>query len=865
MRKFKILSGIIVFATIINLFTFTPKVNAISEDEQSKLSETVILYIGSSDSYVNNVKTKIDADNKKIVPIIKNGRTLVPVRFISESLKADVDWDSTTSIVTIKLGENIALLKPGRNIMALNNNPVELDVPPEIIDGRTYLPLRRLVEDVLDKNIFYDRNVIIISEKDKVFDKDTDKTIVDDLIYMYGQDYAITHISGGYSHTSAIKRDGIVWEWGDTLEGKKLVPERVKGLEKIIDISAGARFTVALKIDGTVWAWGKNEKGELGDGTQEDRENPVKVKGLTKIKRIAASYSGHCLALNSDGKVWKWGNYLEQLEDADPENKLIPVLIDELTEIEDIAVGNYLSVALDKDGNVWTWENVEGSSPQKVEGINNVIDVVTGQSHILALRNDGTVWTWGNIEGEPVYKGQINDEMDLSVPVKVEELSGVVAISAQGGYSVTLKGDGSVFVWGFLENESENNSDDELEKDLENGLENNSGDEVENESENKNLLIPRRINGLGVVREISAGGAHLLALQDDGSLLAFGDNSYGQIGDGTIVSRRSPTVSAFNKDPLVITEIVTEGSEFAYKFDDALVNEFDELTDELMVEYGSNQQQKIIDRNNMKVVVANNAQEFIDAIGSNREIILKSGKVYDITSALNEGFDNNKAYTRDTFDGIELVISNVENLIIRSESSRLAKIMVSPTYSDVLNFEDCENIVIDGVNAGHGPDKGECSGGVFSFERCQNIYINNSILYGCGTQGLWLSNVNSFVFDNSVIEDCSYSIMTVEASKDIIFMNSKFRNTGSYDLIDISDSQNVLFTSCEISNNSAGNGLRNSYHLFNLSKVEPKLIIKDTTIQDNIIDYVQKYKDDIYFKNITSSNNELLKGAYEID
>ena len=832
MRKLKFLSGIIVFAAIINLFTLISKVNAISEAEQSKLSEAVILYIGSSDSYVNTVKTKIDADNKKIVPIVKNGRTLVPVRFISESLKAAVDWDSSTSIVTIKLGENTALLKPGRNVMALNNNPVELDVPPEIIEGRTYLPLRRLVEDVLDKNIFYDRNVIIISEKDKVFDKDADKTIVDDLIYMYGQDYATIHISGGYSHTSAIKRDGTVWEWGETLEGNKLVPERVEGLEKIIDISAGGGYTVALKIDGTVWAWGENENGVLGDGTEENRKNPVKVKGLTKIKRIAASYSGHCLALNSDGKVWTWGNCFENAE-----NILVPVLIDELTQIEDIAVGYCFSAALDKDGNVWTWENVEGSSPQKVKGIGNVIDILAGQSHMLALKNDGTVWTWGDIEGEPVYRGQVKDEMDLSVPVKVEELSGVVAISAQGRYSAALKDDGSVFLWGYIESEL----------DIE------------------DPLVPKVVKELNGVREIAAGGGHLLALKDDGSLWGIGDNSYGQIGDGTIISRRRPTVTAFNKDPLVITEFVVEGSEFAYKFDDATVDELDKLTEELMAQYGSNQSQKIIDRNNMKVVIVNNAQEFIDAIGSNREIILKSGEVYDITSALNEGVDNEKAYVRETYDGIELVIRNVQNLIIRSESSKLAKIMVSPTYSEVLNFEDSKNIVIDGVHAGHGPDKGECSGGVFSFERCQNIYINNSILFGCGTQGVDLSNVDSFVFDNSVIEDCSYGIMTVKASKDIIFMNSKFRNTGVYDLIEISDSKNVLFTSCEISNNGTSGGLYSAHHLFNLSKVEPKLIVKDTIIQDNSVDYVQKYKDDIYFKNLTSNNNELLKGAYEID
>lgn len=835
MNKLKFLSGLIIFAAIVNLFSFTSSVNAITEAEQSKLSETVILYIGSSDSYVNTLKTKIDADNRKIVPIIKNGRTLVPVRFISESLKADVDWDSVNSIVTITLGENTAILKPGKNIMALNNNPVELDVPAEIIEGRTYLPLRRLVEDVLDKNIFYDRNVIIISEKDNVFDKDADKRLIDDLIYMFGPDYATVHISGGYTHSVGIKRDGTVWEWGESLTGNKLIPERVEGLEKIISVSAGNRFTLALKIDGTVWAWGENKDGKLGDGTEIDSETPVKVNGLSKIKRIAASSGGHCLALNTDGKVWAWGNNsYGQLGNGSKGTILTPVMIDKLTEIEDIAVGYNFSAALEKEGNVWTWGNTESNSPEKVKDLNNIIDIVAGQDHLLALKNDGTVWTWGHFENMPVYRGQLNKGVEPTVPVKVEELSGIIAIAAHGGYSAALKDDGSMFVWGYI------------------------GSEVDLDDP----LIPTMIQELNGVREIALGGGHLLALKDDGSLWGFGENTHGQIGDGTVISRRRPTAAAFNKEPLVISEIVAEERAFEYKFDDATVDQLEELTEELLTQYEHNQYKKFIDRSNMKVVIANNAREFINAIGSNREIILKSKAVYNLTDALNEGIDNEKVYVRDTYNGLELVISNVENLIIRSESSKMANIMVSPTYSDVLNFEDSRNIVIEGINAGHGPEKGECSGGVFSFERCSNIYINNSNLYGCGTQGIELSNVENFIFDNSIIEECSYHIMTIKESKDVIFINSKFRNTEKYDLINISDSKNILFDSCEISNNE----VVTSYgRIFNLKEVEPKLIVKDTIIQDNIAGYLQKYKDDIYFKNITSNNNVFTNNIYEVD
>ena len=67
--------------------------------------------------------------------------------------------------------------------------------------------------------------------------------------------------------------------------------------------------------DGTVWAWGRNSAGQLGDGSNTDRNSPVQVSNLSDIIAIAAS--SHSLALKSDGTVWAWGyNRYGQLGDA---------------------------------------------------------------------------------------------------------------------------------------------------------------------------------------------------------------------------------------------------------------------------------------------------------------------------------------------------------------------------------------------------------------------------------------------------------------------------------------------------------------------------------------------------------------------
>ena len=80
-------------------------------------------------------------------PIIIDGRTLVPVRYVVEKLGYNVEWDGTTQTVYIKNGtmQNLAVL--GENVKVLvNNELIQFDVAPVIINGRTLIPIRAVVE-----------------------------------------------------------------------------------------------------------------------------------------------------------------------------------------------------------------------------------------------------------------------------------------------------------------------------------------------------------------------------------------------------------------------------------------------------------------------------------------------------------------------------------------------------------------------------------------------------------------------------------------------------------------------------------------------------------------------------------------------
>jgi len=183
----KILKGLALMLAVVFAFSVliipSEKIMAKSdlpEQAQKRLANAIVLYIGSNDAYINNVKTSVDK-NIEVCPIDENGRTLVPVRFISESLGAKVGWEPKISTVTITYkGKKISTVVGQKRINA-NGKQISLEVAAKEINGRTFVPFRAIAE-ALGKKVFYDRGLIIISDKDNLFNPKTEKTILDGII-----------------------------------------------------------------------------------------------------------------------------------------------------------------------------------------------------------------------------------------------------------------------------------------------------------------------------------------------------------------------------------------------------------------------------------------------------------------------------------------------------------------------------------------------------------------------------------------------------------------------------------------------------------------------------------------------------------
>lgn len=328
----------------------------------------------------------------------------------------------------------------------------------------------------------------------------------------------VTAITGGNGHVVTVKTDGTIWAWGGNQNSQLGITEEVarmtsrrlpakvladyseNALADVQTIVAGSNHSIILKPDGTVWAWGSNGNGQLGDGTTTQRYLPVQVKDatgngyLTGVTAIAAGNS-FTIALKTDGTVWAWGsNGYGQLGDNTTTQRNLPV------QVKDSAGTGYLT---------------------------SMSAIAGGGSHAIAVKNDGTVWAWGyNTQGQ-LGDNTINNR---SLPVQVKDptgssvLTGVSTVTGGANHTAALKTDGTVWAWGY----------------------NFHGQLGDGTTTQRNLPVQvKDTPGTGFLTGVSkivsgSNSFHNDALKNDGSLWAWGNNNYGQLGDNTLTNRNLP-------------------------------------------------------------------------------------------------------------------------------------------------------------------------------------------------------------------------------------------------------------------------------------------------------------------------------------
>jgi alpha-tubulin suppressor-like RCC1 family protein len=270
----------------------------------------------------------------------------------------------------------------------------------------------------------------------------------------------------------------------------------------IASVAAGGAHSLALKDDGGVRAWGAKGVGQLGNGTAAISLLPVRVVDrsdpsgfLMGIDRVSAA-GAVSMALTSVKTLRAWGgNAFGNLGDGTTMDRLTQVPVKDLSD-----PSGFLT-------------DVSAVSP--------------GGTHALALKTDGTVRSWG-INSE----GQLGCGCPISTGFQFVQvlISGVLAVSASGQFSLAARADGTAWAWGQ-----------------------NVNGQLGNNSQVRSLAPvqvkdPSDLSGfLQNVTKVAGGGNFSLALKNDMTVWAWGDNTNGQLGHNTNTTRLTPVQV---KDPL---------------------------------------------------------------------------------------------------------------------------------------------------------------------------------------------------------------------------------------------------------------------------------------------------------------------------
>ncbi len=343
----------------------------------------------------------------------------------------------------------------------------------------------------------------------------------------------------GGDHSCAVASSGGVQCWGRNNDGQlgidrtseRLVPTPVATLNSDARaVGAGSFHGCALTTGGIVKCWGANNQDQIGDGTQRNRPIAVEVQGLGSDVRQLSVGHDHACAIVANRSVRCWGaNFDGRLGDGTELNRGTAVPVLGLGgPVAAIAQGQTHGCALLESGAVRCWgvnehgqlgtgNNATSLSAVAVSGLGSVRAISAGFFHSCAVTSAGGMKCWG-LNGT----GQLGDGTTTSrnLPVDVVGLgSGIRAIGTGFSHSCAVNDGGAVFCWGgsFF------------------GLLLGDGSATDR-------ALPGPVPSLaGGVMDISLGGFHSCVRMNDASMRCWGENTVGAIGDNSRLSRGVPT------------------------------------------------------------------------------------------------------------------------------------------------------------------------------------------------------------------------------------------------------------------------------------------------------------------------------------
>ena len=353
-------------------------------------------------------------------------------------------------------------------------------------------------------------------------------------------------IATGARHTCALFGNRNLWCWGRNDFGQLGNGNREESLSPIEvslgegrsakAISAGREHTCVIRNDGVLLCWGRNDFGQLGIGSDRDSLVPVEVHlpEERSAKAISAGFDHTCAILDDDSLVC-WGyNSSGQLGDGSTilRERPVPVLLPKGRWVQKISVGYKYTCAIFDDHSLYCWGNnfygQLGNGGRrarhrptlvKLESGKKAISLSAGDIHTCALLEDKSLACWGsNLNGRLGDGSTQNSHTPVTVKLPPERKA--ASVSVGDNHSCAILDDDTISCWG------ENM----------NGQLGNSGTSEEH--------TPSPVDWVGEFKVNNLDGhfMHTCAFLESGNLVCWGDNTGGQLGDGSREDRFSPVV-----------------------------------------------------------------------------------------------------------------------------------------------------------------------------------------------------------------------------------------------------------------------------------------------------------------------------------